>query len=140
MSKKSFKIFFCILFILVFFVAVLFLIIQLNIFSDLTKTYNECVAKIFLEKQNPNFENSVPVQKDKIVLENESVDFDNLHISFVPLKSFENELNEFKINIKDNLTDIQETISLFEIYPYVVNKLSSNNPCTACKDKEVKEN
>ena len=110
MSKKSFKIFFGIFFILVFFVAVLFLIIQLNVFPDLTKTYNECVAKIFLEKQNPNFENSVPVQKDKIVLENESVDFDNLHISFVPLKSFENELNEFsdKYNVEGVEFELQK--------------------------------
>ena len=51
----------------------------------------------------------------------------------------DNELNEFKINIKDNLTDEQETISLFEIYPYVLRKLSNNSPCTSCKDKEVKE-
>ena len=110
MSKKSYKIFLGIIFILVFFVAVLFLIIQLNVFPDLTKTYNECVAKIFLEKQNPNFENSVPVQKDKIVLDNESVDFDNLHISFVPLKSFENELNEFsdKYNVEGVEFELQK--------------------------------
>ncbi|MDE7095827.1 MAG: histidine--tRNA ligase, partial [Anaeroplasmataceae bacterium] len=30
----------------------------------------------------------------------------------------DNELAENKINIKDNTTDVQETISLFEIYPY----------------------
>ena len=95
MSKKSFKIFFGIFFILVFFVAVLFIIIQLNVFPDLTKTYNECVAKILLEKQNPNFENSVPVQKDKIILESDSIDFESLQFSFIPLKSFEKELNDF---------------------------------------------
>ncbi|MDE7106516.1 MAG: histidine--tRNA ligase, partial [Anaeroplasmataceae bacterium] len=32
----------------------------------------------------------------------------------------DNELAENKINIKDNTTDVQETISLFEIYPYDV--------------------
>ena len=102
MNKNSFKIFFSIFFILLFFIVCFFLIIQLNVFPDLTKTYNECVAKIFLEKQNPNFENSVPVQKDKIILESESIDFSNLQISFTPLKSFENELNEFsdKYNIE----------------------------------------
>lgn len=95
MSKKSFKIFLGIFFILLFFVVGLFLIIQLNVFPDLTKTYNECIAKIFLENQNPNIENFVPVQKDKIILESDFVDFDNLNISFVPLKSFEKELNDF---------------------------------------------
>ena len=102
MNKNSFKIFLGIFFILLFFIVGFFLIIQFNVFPDLTKTYNECVAKIFLEKQNPNFENSVPVQKDKIILESESIDFSNLQISFTPLKSFENELNEFsdKYNIE----------------------------------------
>ncbi len=95
MSKKSFKIFLGIFFILVFFIVALFVIIQLNIFPDLTKTYNECVAKIFLEKQNPDIENSVPVQKDKIILESDKIDFENSENYFVPLKSFENELNDF---------------------------------------------
>lgn len=52
----------------------------------------------------------------------------------------ENELNEFKINIKDNETDEQETISLYDVYPYVLNKLNakSASACASCKEKEVK--
>ncbi len=49
----------------------------------------------------------------------------------------DDELNNFKINIKDNLTDEQETISLYDVYPYVINKLNQvNNPCGSCKLKE----
>lgn len=51
----------------------------------------------------------------------------------------ENELKEFKINIKNNETDEQETISLYEVYPYVLNKLNSKSACTSCKEKEVKK-
>lgn len=50
----------------------------------------------------------------------------------------DNELAEQKINIKDNTTDVQETISLVEIYPYVLNKLNSRSACAGCKEKEVK--
>ncbi|MDE6241949.1 MAG: histidine--tRNA ligase [Anaeroplasmataceae bacterium] len=50
----------------------------------------------------------------------------------------DNELAENKINIKDNTTDVQETISLFEIYPYVLNKINNNSACAKCKEKEVK--
>ena len=49
----------------------------------------------------------------------------------------DNELDNFKINIKDNLTDEQETISLYDVYPFVINKLNQvNNPCGSCKLKE----
>ncbi len=49
----------------------------------------------------------------------------------------ENELAEFKINIKDNMTDIQETISLYEVYNYVINKLNqSAGVCAGCTKKE----
>lgn len=50
----------------------------------------------------------------------------------------DNELSENKINIKDNTTDIQESISLYEVYPYVLNKLNSKSKCSSCKEKEVK--
>lgn len=50
----------------------------------------------------------------------------------------DNELAENKINIKDNTTDLQETISLYEIYPYVLNKINSRSACAGCKEKEVK--
>lgn len=50
----------------------------------------------------------------------------------------EDELKEFKINIKDNETDVQETISLYEVYPYILNKLNSKSACSNCKEKEVK--
>lgn len=50
----------------------------------------------------------------------------------------ENELNDFKINIKDNITDEQETISLYEVYPYVINKLNQQSlgACASCKDRK----
>ncbi len=50
----------------------------------------------------------------------------------------DNELSEFKINIKNNETDEQETISLYEVYPYVLNKINSRSACASCKEKEVK--
>ncbi len=46
----------------------------------------------------------------------------------------DNELDEFKINIKDNTTDIQETIGLYEVYNYVLNKLGANSKCRSCKE------
>ncbi|MDE5714864.1 MAG: histidine--tRNA ligase [Anaeroplasmataceae bacterium] len=51
----------------------------------------------------------------------------------------ENELKDFKINIKNNETDVQETISLYEVYPYVLNHLNNKSACTSCKEKEVKK-
>ncbi len=42
------------------------------------------------------------------------------------------ELNEFKINIKDNLTDEQERISLYDSYPYMINKLNQGSACSSC--------
>ncbi len=51
----------------------------------------------------------------------------------------DNELAEFKINIKNNETEEQETISLYEVYPYVLNKINSKSACAGCKEKEVKE-
>ncbi len=50
----------------------------------------------------------------------------------------DNELKDFKINIKNNETDEQETISLYEVYPYVINQLNSKSACASCKEKEVK--
>lgn len=52
----------------------------------------------------------------------------------------DNELEQFKINIKDNDTNEQESISLFEIYPYILNKLNGNKnaACASCMEKEVK--
>ena len=47
----------------------------------------------------------------------------------------DNELENFKINIKDNLTDEQETISLYDVYPYIVNKLNAKSPCAGCNIK-----
>ena len=50
----------------------------------------------------------------------------------------DNELNEFKINIKDNETDEQETISLYDVYPYIINKLNKQalGACASCKDRK----
>lgn len=48
----------------------------------------------------------------------------------------ENELKEMKCNIKNNETDEQETISLLEVYNYILNKLSKNNICQTCTNKE----
>ncbi|MCR5349487.1 MAG: histidine--tRNA ligase [Acholeplasmatales bacterium] len=50
----------------------------------------------------------------------------------------DNELNEFKINIKDNSNDVQETIGLFDVYPYIVNKLKQESlgACASCNKKE----
>lgn len=51
----------------------------------------------------------------------------------------DNELQEFKINIKNNETEEQETISLYEVYPYVLNKINAKSACAGCKEKEGKE-
>ena len=47
----------------------------------------------------------------------------------------ENELAEMKCNIKDNLTDEQETISLLEVYTYILTKLNKANACSTCPSK-----
>lgn len=62
---------------------------------------------------------------------------DNLNSSFTAILG-ENELNEGKINIKNNDTDVQETINLNDIYMYIVNDLNSrtNSPCATCKEKK----
>lgn len=49
----------------------------------------------------------------------------------------DNELNEGKINIKDNRTDAQETIEINSIYTYILDKLNENKGCANCK-KETK--
>ena len=50
----------------------------------------------------------------------------------------DNELNDFKINIKDNLSDTQETIGLFDVYPYIVGKLKQEalGACASCSSKK----
>ena len=50
----------------------------------------------------------------------------------------DNELDSFTINIKDNATDEQETISLYDVYPYIINKLNAQaqGPCAACNVKK----
>lgn len=50
----------------------------------------------------------------------------------------DNELNEFKINIKDNSNDLQETISLYDVYPYVLNKINQQvlGNCASCKENK----
>ncbi|MGM9969505.1 MAG: histidine--tRNA ligase [Anaeroplasma sp.] len=48
----------------------------------------------------------------------------------------DNELNEYKINIKDNANDLQETISIYDVYPYVLNKINKPSACSNCKEKE----
>ena len=44
----------------------------------------------------------------------------------------DNELEKSEVNIKDNLTDEQETIKLNEIFEYVMNKIKPENPCAGC--------
>ena len=51
----------------------------------------------------------------------------------------DNEIKNNVINIKNNTTEEQETISLYEIYPYVLNKINSKSACASCKEKEVTE-
>ena len=50
----------------------------------------------------------------------------------------DNELDSFTINIKDNQTDEQETISLYDVYPYIINKLNTQalGACATCKEKK----
>lgn len=47
----------------------------------------------------------------------------------------ENELAEMKCNIKDNQTDEQETISLLEVYTYILTKLNKASACNTCPSK-----
>ncbi len=47
----------------------------------------------------------------------------------------ENELAEMKCNIKDNQTDEQETISLLEVYTYILTKLNKASACSTCPSK-----
>ena len=47
----------------------------------------------------------------------------------------ENELEEMKCNIKDNETDNQETISLLEVYNYILSKLNKASACNTCPSK-----
>ena len=46
----------------------------------------------------------------------------------------ENELENMQINIKNNETDEQETISLNDVYPYVVKYIQSKtvSKCQGC--------
>ena len=46
------------------------------------------------------------------------------------------ELKEFKINIKDNSNDLQETISIYDVYPYILNKINTLTSCQGCKEKK----
>lgn len=50
----------------------------------------------------------------------------------------DNELNNMQINIKNNETDEQETISLNDVYPYIVNYIRSKSvsKCASCNVKE----
>lgn len=47
------------------------------------------------------------------------------------------ELNDFMINVKDNLNDTQERIGINEIYPYIVKKYQEmqNLKCSSCAEK-----
>ena len=40
-----------------------------------------------------------------------------------------------KCNIKDNQTDEQETISLLEVYTYILTKLNKASACNTCPSK-----
>lgn len=46
----------------------------------------------------------------------------------------ETELENSTINIKNNITDEQETIGLYEVYSYIINHLKQKSPCTSCKE------
>ncbi len=63
---------------------------------------------------------------------------DNLNSLFTCILG-DNELAEFKINIKDNTTDNQETIGLYDVYAYVLNKLNANSKCKSCKENKENE-
>ncbi len=60
---------------------------------------------------------------------------DNMNARFTCILG-DNELDEFMINIKDNLTDIQERIPLFDVYPYVLDKIKNLSPCSGCKESK----
>jgi histidyl-tRNA synthetase len=44
----------------------------------------------------------------------------------------DNELNEGKINIKDNTLDTQETINIEEVYNYILSKVNQQSHCSGC--------
>ena len=46
------------------------------------------------------------------------------------------ELENNVVNIKDNQTDVQETIALDSIYEYVLDKLKKENPCSGCNGRK----
>ena len=48
----------------------------------------------------------------------------------------DNELENQVVNIKDNKTDVQETIPLDGIYEYVIEKLKLENPCNGCNGRK----
>lgn len=50
----------------------------------------------------------------------------------------DNEIEQGTINVKDNETDIQETIGINELYPYLVNAINKKtaSPCASCKEKK----
>lgn len=48
----------------------------------------------------------------------------------------DDEIDNAKINIKNNLTDEQETIGIYEVYPYVINHLRAQSPCASCKEEK----
>lgn len=48
----------------------------------------------------------------------------------------DDEIDNAKINIKNNLTDEQETIGIYEVYPYVINHLKAQSPCASCKEEK----
>lgn len=62
---------------------------------------------------------------------------DEAHAQFTCILG-DNELLQFKINIKNNLTEEQTTISLYEVYPYVLNQIQQRSACAGCKEKEEK--
>ena len=118
MNKSSVKIFFSILSILILFFLAFFIIIKFNIFPDLTKNNNEIIAKILLDNSNPNFENSVPIKNEKIILESGEINFSEIDFSFCSVEGFTNELIQFKTTynidgiefvLLDNNTTIQAT-------------------------------
>ena len=49
------------------------------------------------------------------------------------------EIENAQINIKNNVTDEQETIGIYDVYPYIIKHLNKQSPCASCKE-EKKEN
>ena len=44
--------------------------------------------------------------------------------------------NQFNINIMDMISGSEEVISIYELYPYIINKNKSLGGCLSCKEKE----